>query len=428
MPSLANTNNAIMEPISHLVILGTLNTSVLSKVKLRFPSSKIIYWTKDYNNTSIKILSNISHDIIVDDALVDPFQQITGKPVTPLTKVIPISAFELNVYRISDTDQKDVLSVNNGPILFIPLNDTHVKHFELISKHLDNVAFLGVDHGEVEFNIGMMDELNIPYFTDPKEIDSLSPSAIVVANDWAPFLWPLFLNAHRKQIPTVCIQEGPLDFDLGCRMEQTFYVFVQGPITLKYLKRDHYFLAGNPKHDLISKTTMPKNPMILINCNFTYDMYEEHRDQWINDIVSICDQLNIPYFISHHPRDQGQYKNSVRSRVDSVVDQLNKATLVISRFSSIIIEAIQTHTPTIYYNPHGETERIYTEDTSGGLLKATSKLELAVHIKNCSSPVSTGYIDKMETFLDWNIGERDGKSSYYCASYLASISNISSSI
>ena len=117
----------------------------------------------------------------------------------------------------------------------------------------------------------------------------------------------------------------------------------------------------------------------MINSNFTYGIFEEVRDQWINNVVDICQENNIDFFISKHPRDNGVFRSDfevLESGAFQVNDQIRRSTILISRFSTLIYEALCMGRRAIYYNPHQEPFRIFSEDDTKGIFIAQDKAAL----------------------------------------------------
>lgn len=185
------------------------------------------------------------------------------------------------------------------------------------------------------------------------------PDYIVLANDWASEERFVILLARLLNIKSFCLQESIIDFGdkTVSRMKWADFVFIQGAHTVLELERQLYFVTGNPRYDAISFKSIPEPPKTLINCNFTYGIFEEQRDKWLSDITDILDSNNIGYIISQHPRDNGElskFRNVVRSNSSIVHNQLQECSFVITRFSSLIHEAMCMGRKVIYYNPHNE--------------------------------------------------------------------------
>jgi len=183
------------------------------------------------------------------------------------------------------------------------------------------------------------------------------PDIFVLYNDWTKAAIRIISQCHRLKIPVVCIQESLIDFgDSFKRMQYADDVIIQGIRSATLLPRKHFFLAGNPRYEG-SSAKGKSAEYALINCNFTYGIFEEVRYDWLDDVTAVLDDLGISYLISQHPRDTGdlsKYKKHLRSSGDKVTKQIDKAGVLITRFSSLIHESLTRKVPVVYYNPHDE--------------------------------------------------------------------------
>ena len=221
---------------------------------------------------------------------------------------------------------------------------------------------------------------------------------MILLNDWSKEAKRVIASCRILKIPTICIQESIIDFgDSFSRMMHADFAFIQGVQTQKELKRKLYFITGNPRYETIKKVNIEKNIIVAINCNFTYNIYEEIRENWLDDITFALDKNEIAYTISQHPRDNGnleKYKSVNKSSSSSVHELLNTSKFLITRFSSLIHEALIMGIPIIYYNPHGEQMKYdfdFNEDflilakNEAQLNEAIVKLSKGVNFKNVNS-------------------------------------------
>lgn len=120
--------------------------------------------------------------------------------------------------------------------------------------------------------------------------------------------------------------------------------------------------------------------MALINSNFTYGIFENKRDGWIDDITSCLNQFDIKFNISQHPRDKGDLSrysdHLIQSNSQSINNQIMDSDLVITRFSSLIHEAILMGRKVIYYNCHNEEMKYDFRFNNKFLFICNSKQEL----------------------------------------------------
>jgi len=248
-------------------------------------------------------------------------------------------------------------------IAFFPASDTIAKSMlpiiQRISQHTEIRCYL--PHITNENADKVLDSKGIPY----SKFNTLKlfidrPDILIMGNDWSGEAKYIVALCRLLRIKTICLQESIIDLkDQNVRrMKWTDLAFVMGISAVQQLDRKLYFNTGNPRYELLNPDqTSLNSPKAFINCNFTYGVEEQIRFKWLDQVVSSLEEANIEYLISQHPRDKGdlsKYKTVYRSSAEIVHSQLKKCTFVISRFSSIIHEALFMGKPVIYYNPHKE--------------------------------------------------------------------------
>lgn len=97
----------------------------------------------------------------------------------------------------------------------------------------------------------------------------------------------------------------------------------------------------------------PQKKLAIINVNFTYNVLEDRRDVFVDSAVRACVEAGIDYVISQHPADKGDLSQYNVGR-DSIYDLLTKGSLLISRFSTTMLEALAMGRPIVYHNPINE--------------------------------------------------------------------------
>jgi hypothetical protein len=400
----------------------------------------VFYWLEDLSSLEEILYAIRDYDkVIITDYLLNKFSlHLDGR-------YSKVSDYSENFH--SKSNKKTNESKENGNILFVASNDTHVKFFESVSLLLDNSRYMAIDRGEGA-NVAF-DENSKPYILFPlrykllkkfkkyslkfllmafynmfidylpfkfrlqnvfNRITSENISVIVFGNDWGREEKIICNWAKKNNIKTVCVQEGPLDFGTENRMMNAEYVFMQGAFFTNYIKRGNMIFTGNPRFPSYSPGEKQSPRKIMVNCNFTYGNYEDERDTWIKDIVDSCRELEVDYFISKHPRDKGDYSqyNVIESNAFKISNQIDDSKIVISRFSTVIYEALLRGKQVIYYNPHNEDGRPFTDDKTGGLLIANNQSELKGLIKK----VLNEDFDNKEAILEFlllHCGPQDGK-------------------
>lgn len=316
------------------------------------------------------------------------------------------NSFQPYIKTITDVQFFEPLQLEEKPvkkILFFAQSDTLAHSCWLMGERLKNqlqvlytVPKLKKERSDVFFS-----QKGIPYTEfSAKTLRTFRPDAVVLLNDWSKQPQWLISLCRLHKIPVICMQESVIDFgDRFKRMQWADEVMIQGTQTLFDLKREVYYLTGNPRYESLSLLHSNERDSILINSNFTYGIFEEVRNSWIHDIAECAEKLETPYFISQHPRDKGDisaYRQVIRSSSMQVADQLTKARCVVTRFSSLIHEALVAGIPVVYYNPHGEKMQYDFGFNHEFLLLATNKHELEIALRKV---ISFSNREKIQDYL-----------------------------
>lgn len=309
-------------------------------------------------------------------------------------------------------------------VLFLCSNDTHAHFLHKIAKKFKQALFvipnldckqegareylsnLGITFTEIDYN----DSRN-------KKIESFKPNIAVCGADWTSEFMALHRIIKRLDVPCIAIQEGPQDWEQKIKgIDPNKYrnaeiLFAQGPVTVNLIKAKYFAISGNPKTDHIIEHPLPAEPTVFINCNFTYGQYEDHRRKWINDVTEACNNLNIKYFISKHPRDTSKLNdpNLILSSTSTIAEQISQCSIVVSRFSNITYEALTFGRTSVYYNPHGEPMQTFNQDETKGILKAYDSGELKSILAKHKLDMSFKSESAFQSML-YHCGPPDGKS------------------
>lgn len=213
---------------------------------------------------------------------------------------------------------------------------------------------------------------------------------LVFANDWSPDAKQIIAWCRLLKIPTVCIQESVIDFSSrDGRMCYSDHALLQGEVSFKAIERDSAIIVGNPRYESIKYKERDMYNNVLINVNFTYGVYEEERERWLSDILSVLKEGGYNISISQHPRDDGDLSlydcKVISSSASSVACQLENNDILITRFSSLIHEAIESGMRVVYYNPHKESLKYDFKFDSSLLYLAESPFELKSSIDSISN-------------------------------------------
>lgn len=418
-----------------LLILNSSSGTVVDDLRKQPLELKVIYYGgKLFDDIGIKHWGEWANVVIVEDGILNMLSQVFGTPVWPVSRYREaIGKGEIGNALPAVTVAPEPPSLSRcvppaNPVLFCAGNDTHVMMFYPVAKIINNYRFAIMYPKRPRENAGPALLTLREEFEPYKKglIRKLRPSAVVFGNDWSVQDRVATEEAKSLNIPTVCIQEGCLHWGdpRARRMEWCDFPFVQGPITLKYLDRDFYFITGNPRFDSIGKLPLPEKPTVMINCNFTYGLFEDWRDRWIGDVVQACRHAGLDFFIARHPRDRSELLGlPVKpSSAINVHEHLAQSSLLVTRFSTLVYEAILMGRSVVYYNPHGETMQLFNDDETGGVTKVYSSDELSEAITSTLRNADDNSLNR-ERFLRLHCGSLDHEAAERCAIALSDVTN-----
>lgn len=254
------------------------------------------------------------------------------------------------------------------PILFVCASDTLVRLLLPIAEKLmadgHRVAFAKLQFTDecAEFELAAR-VLRSQYVGSVRHTASwlAAYSAIVMGNDWGLEIRALILQARRLGVPTICVQESVINLtDNIRRMRYAQHVLVQGRVSAEMLRdRPGVHVTGNPRYQHLVIAPRSVDRRVLINCNFTYGVEEGRRDEWLNGAIGACDAIGSPVTILQHPRDVADLstfgKRVIRTNSATIHDRLQEGDILVTRFSSLIHEAIALGRPAVYFNPYRES-------------------------------------------------------------------------
>ena len=255
-------------------------------------------------------------------------------------------------------------------VMFIPHKYYHAWTAGLLSQRLQKN---GINSCVIDLTDYLRDEnvrgamKNFPELPimDPVEFmkSAAEPNSVFVFNDWDQrSTLPIVNGANRVGIPTIGLIEGVNDFldsDTGRKRNaygSVKHVFATGENDRDYFKDkiSNFEVVGIPRlMDLKARKRKQLAKKALINLNFSYGVLEEKRDEWLHSAIEGCKKANIDFVISQHPQDTSDLSKFPTSK-DDVYSLLSECSVLISRFSSVIIEALVIGCPVVYHNPIGE--------------------------------------------------------------------------
>ena len=222
----------------------------------------------------------------------------------------------------------------------------------------------------------------IPIVAAPEPGDWVAAAAgYVTLNDWGEVYRDIILAADAVGVPTFAKVEGAQDFAdadvLGHRRpyRTVSHVLCQGQNDVDALSGQSTHIVGSSRLETIWRDPPRQvgEDLVVINSNFTYGVLAEAREGWVSQAIAACEQRGIKYVVSKHPAEPPIQNEHVA--MEPMRHLLTKASILISRFSTVPFEAMARGVPFIYFNPHGEKVPTF-RDPRGAFEIATSQHEL----------------------------------------------------
>lgn len=257
----------------------------------------------------------------------------------------------------------------NYHFLFVPLNKYHALTACLLMKALHRhglkSAFLLVEdryrqEGARDYIKQHAPEFKIYSFSD-FETGKCRTSCLVCFNDWIKVIRDLLVLATSAGVKTVGIIEGINDFldvDTGKSRkpyQSVEYVCLTGEDDRRFFGDLKVYVCGVPRLGaLLEEEVLPTTePLVVINLNFTYNVLVDKRALWLDSVVEACHRCGYNFSITKHPAEKYQPPQAWLSTED-MYDTIRRGSVLVSRFSSAIIEALCLDRPVVYHNPNIE--------------------------------------------------------------------------
>lgn len=203
--------------------------------------------------------------------------------------------------------------------------------------------------------------------------------AVVVMNDWG-IPRALVERARVRSIPTFAWVEGVQDYnDVDTGLARRAYrrvdhVFTIGEASRHILGVDRSTAIGSERISQLWKAPSgTPSDNVLVNSNFTYGVRTDARQDWLDGVVAACEAEQRPWVISRHIAERGRVRYPTSDR--PVEELLAGAGYLVSRFSTVALDALASGIELAYHNPHGEQEPTFA-DPMGAFTVCRSSSEL----------------------------------------------------
>ena len=264
------------------------------------------------------------------------------------------------------------------------------------------------------------------------------PDAVIVMCDWGGWPKRMIEDAKSMNIPTIGHVEGAQDYldthiGDGYATKRRYpysrvdFIFSLGDYDKQFFSNKKIITTGSPRFDSFAESNNVKTEKndVAINCNFSYGLYSDIALDWIGDIVSQVNSLSLKYKISQHIGDCTDLSN-YKTADYGIYELINESKILISRFSTVIIEGLLLGRPVIYYNPHGEKQPTFLESL-GSFPTPKTKIDLKKSIEDVIINPEK-WLERSKDFLDLHVGYYNGGSSERFAKELIRVGQLKSNI
>jgi hypothetical protein len=313
------------------------------------------------------------------------WEQIRHLKISEDGGAVTINTTKTKEVAFSKTTLKEV------DLLFAPHNGYHVWTIALLLPQLmeAGISCAVVDitpHIKDENVASRAEELNLTCISYSDLVfDKVRPRNIAVFNDWEAVSRALLTAAQLANIGTISIVEGIQDYDdkdTGRRRDayrMSDNVILPGKFDLRYFDSTQNLQCGGvPRIMALSELTNTEPPLervAVINSNFTYGVLENWRAAWLSSAIDACNTAGFRPVISRHHADNGREFTELETKLP-VYDALKRSSVLITRFSSLILESLALNRPVVYYKPQMERVDKFL-DPKGAFQIASTQPELA---------------------------------------------------
>lgn len=257
-------------------------------------------------------------------------------------------------------------------VLLAPHNGYHASEMLMIAEEISargyRTSFVDItDSYRDEGARARLQQAGVDVWTYSDDLlGRLRPRALLVMNDWGGPPGKMVLQARRYETTSFALVEGVQDYrdthvdHIGVGRVRSPYthadvILLVGEDDRRHLPDKEAYLTGSSRMERLALEERSPNrePIAVINANFTYGVYSEQAREWVDQAVRACTEAGIESVISQHHADQTDLAGHTVSSIP-LYDELRRASVFISRFSGAILEAMALDTPVIYFNPHGE--------------------------------------------------------------------------
>ena len=274
-------------------------------------------------------------------------------------------------------------------VLLVPAADYHLAEVVPMSTEMSRRGIpnrIAVGESPWERTWRGLNWYDIDVFELPEPGSVVGEVSVALVMKDTGSLAPFVSGCREFGIPTAGKVEGAQDFwdsdtpDVRRPYRNLDLVLCQGEFDAESLADRETVVVGSSRLERMwwSPPVTTTEPMAVINLNFVYGVRTADRRLWLESAIEGCELAGIPYLISMHPAERAILASD-RATTISASRLLTRASVLISRFSTVPFEAIARGVPFVYHNPHGETVKTFADPMGAfDITKDASSLSNAI--------------------------------------------------
>ncbi len=315
-------------------------------------------------------------------------------------------------------DEEGLAEAVSGKVLLMPAVSYHAEELLPLAAELAAAgaepAFLVSDHRWPTTRAALRGAGFPVYRCLPPGAWVEAAAALLTMNDWAEIYRDVIVAANEAGVPTFGKVEGVQDFhddDTG-RARRPYrtvaHVLGQGENDREALAGADVAVVGSSRLERmwLAPPRPPGAELAVVNYNFTYGVLAAAAERWLESAIAGCKAAGMPYVVSVHPASP-PLPAGVAAAAEPVGELLQRAAVLVSRFSTVPFEAMARGVPFVYHNPHGERVPTFKEP-DGAFDISTDAAGLAEAIA-ASAPWRDGYRERCAQFFLRQVDVQPGR-------------------
>jgi hypothetical protein len=249
---------------------------------------------------------------------------------------------------------------------------------------------------------------------------------ICLGNDWGPKRLVNWLDRLQKRgVPLAGIVEGAR-FGLPRLYKRVDHLLCWGRSGLEIGAR-HAVITGSPVIEAASRTarTTPDRPKVLVNYKFS-GTQEDSGFEWGSAAIAAAQLIDPDFVVSAHPSSRGVPDHVTINHV-AFSQLLANSTLVITKASTVIYEALASGVSVLYFPASGEIPAEFAKPLDAFMVADSHESLVSCAMNYAKNPIFPGIA--ASAFLQHHISiDPQISANERIAAALCDIMNISSEL